>query len=166
MARACATLAAILACTLLLSTGTVAGAAPGLPAAKNLAADGAVARTRSVPILLFFNRFDCPYCERALREFLVPMERDPAFAARVIFRQIEIDKPLGTVDFDGRATTHRDLAARFDIRFTPTIWLVDAEGKALAEPIVGLRTVDFYAWYLEQAIAESQAKLDLLGVRK
>src|SRR6185295_9874706 len=112
LARAGATLAAILACALLLSAATAVRAAQGLPGAENLAADGAAARTRRVPILLFFNRFDCPYCERALREFLVPMERDPAFAARAIFRQVEIDKAGRLVDFDGRATTHRDLAAR------------------------------------------------------
>src|SRR4051812_5104255 len=75
--RAGALLAAILAWAFALSPATLAHAAQGLPAAQDLAADGAAARSRQVPILLFFNRFDCPYCERALRQFLVPMERDP-----------------------------------------------------------------------------------------
>lgn len=159
-ARAGALLAAILAWAFLLSTGTPVHAAEGLPAARDLAADGAAARPRKVPIVLFFNRADCPYCERALRQFLVPMQRDPAFAARAVFRQVEIDTLDPLVDFEGRASSHRDFAARFNIRFTPTIWFVDAQGKSLVEPIVGLRTPDFYGWYLEQAIADAQAKLD------
>lgn len=151
--------AAILACAFLLPAGAPAIAGPGLPAAQDLSVDAAAIRARQVPIVLFFNRFDCPYCERALREYLVPMSGDPAFAARAVFRQVEIDKPDALVDFDGRRTTHRELAARFRVRFTPTIWFVDGEGKPLVEPIVGLRTVDFYGWYLEQAIEQSQQKL-------
>ena len=154
-----AMVAAILACAILLPAGAPARAAPGLPGAQDLSLDGGAVRARKVPIVLFFNRVDCPYCERALREYLVPMSGDPAFAARAIFRQVEIDKSDALVDFDGRKTTHRDLAARFKVRFTPTIWFVDSEGRPLVEPIVGLRTVDFYGWYLEQAIAQSQEKL-------
>ena len=160
--RGASLLAAILAWAFLLTAGgaPAVNAAPALPGAHDLAADGASARSRKRPIVLFFNRFDCPYCERALREYLVPMQRDPAFAGRAIFRQVEIDQPLQLVDFGGRATTHGAYATRFKVRLTPTIWFVDGDGNALTEPIVGLRTVDFYGWYLEQAIAEAQAKLD------
>src|SRR4051794_22016140 len=86
-----AMVAAILACAFLLSAGTAARAAQGLPGARDLAADSGIARARKVPIVLFFNRLDCPYCERALREYLEPMSRDPAFSARAVFRQIDID---------------------------------------------------------------------------
>ena len=153
--------AAILACAFLVSTGA-AGAervAAKLPGAGDLKADGVDARERHVPILLFFNRAGCVYCERALREYLTPMQGDPAYAGRVLFRQVEIDKPLRLVDFAGRATTHRDFAARYRIRLTPTIWFVDGEGTALAEPIVGLPTIDFFGAYLDQRIGDSLAKL-------
>jgi thioredoxin-related protein len=153
--------AAILACAFFLSTGVAATAqdAAALPGAGNLAADGAAAKTRHLPILLFFNRVGCPYCERALREYLTPMQRDPAYADRVLFRQVEIDQSNRLVDFSGRATTHREFASRYKISLTPTIWFVDGDGKVLAEPIIGLRTVDFYGAYLDQAIADSLAKL-------
>ena len=154
-------MAAILACAFFLfaAMATMARAATALPAAGDLAADGAVAKDKRLPVLLFFNRVGCPYCERALREFLTPMQRDPAYAGRVLFRQIEIDKALRLVDFGGRATTHREFASRYKIRLTPTIWFVDGEGNALTEPIIGLRTVDFYGFYLDQAITDSLAKL-------
>ena len=153
--------AAILACAFFISTGA-AGAertVAKLPGAGDLKADGAAARDQHVPILLFFNRAGCVYCERALREYLTPMHGDPAYAGRVLFRQVEIDKPLRLVDFGGRVTTHREFAARYKIRLTPTIWFVDGEGTALAEPIVGLPTIDFFGAYIDQRIADSLAKL-------
>ena len=157
-------MAAILACALAaFSTFTAladpARAAPALPGAGDLAADGVAAKAQKLPILLFFNRVGCPYCERALRQFLTPMQRDPAYAGRVIFRQVEIDKAMRLVDFAGHVTTHRDFASHYDIRLTPTIWFVDGDGNVLAEPIVGLRTADFYGYYLDQAIDESRARL-------
>lgn len=154
-------MAAILACAFCLFAGTAATvrAAAALPGARNLAADGAVATNRRLPILLFFNRVDCPFCERALREYLGPMQRDPAYADRVILRQVEVDNSNRLVDFGGRATSHGEFAARHKIRFTPTVWFVDGDGKMLVEPIIGLRTVDFYGAYLDQAIADSLAKL-------
>lgn len=154
-------MAAILACAFFLSTGVSAAAraAAALPGAADLAADGAAARDKRLPILLFFNRDGCPYCERALREYLTPMRRDPAYADRVLFRQVEIDRADRLVDFGGHLTTHREFASRYKIRLTPTIWFVDGDGNELVEPIVGLRTVDFYGFYLDQAITEALAKL-------
>ena len=68
-------MAAILACAFVLSAGTAATAlgAAALPGAGDLAADGAVAKDKHLPILLCFNRIGCPYCERALREYLTQM---------------------------------------------------------------------------------------------
>ncbi|MEP7084884.1 MAG: thioredoxin fold domain-containing protein, partial [Betaproteobacteria bacterium] len=136
-----------------------ARAAAALPAAANFVADGAIAGERRVPILLFFNRVGCPYCERALREYLGPMQNDPAYAGRVMFRHVEIDKPKPLVDFAGNATSHREFASRYKIRLTPTIWFVDRAGNTLAEPIVGLPTLDFFGAYLDQRISDSLVKL-------
>ena len=152
---------AILACAFwVISTAPLtARAAAALPGAVDFVADGVVARERRVPILLFFNRVGCPYCERALREYLGPMQRDPAYAGRVLFRQVEIDKAKRLVDFAGAATSHRDFASRYNIRLTPTIWFVDGEGRTLGDPLVGLPTIDFYGAYLDQRIDDSLARL-------
>jgi hypothetical protein len=130
-----------------------------LPAASDLAADAAESRRRRIPILLMFDRDDCPYCERALREHLVPMSRDAPWRDDALFRQVEVDKPAPAVDFDGGATTHRALAARYGATLTPTIVVVDATGAPLAEPVVGLLTADFYGAYLEDALKKALAKL-------
>lgn len=152
---------AILTCAFALTSAAPvpARAAAALPGAVDLVADGVVARERRVPILLFFNRDGCPYCERALREYLGPMQRDPASAGRVLIRQVEIDKSKRLVDFAGAATSHRDFASRYNIRLTPTIWFVDGEGRTLGDPLVGLPTIDFYGAYLDQRIDDSLARL-------
>ena len=130
-----------------------------LPPAADLAADASESRRRRVPILLMFDRDDCPYCERALREHLVPMSRDAPWRDDALFRQVEVDKALPVVDFDGGATTHRALAARYGASLTPTIVVVDATGAPIAEAVVGLLTADFYGAYLEDALKKGLARL-------
>jgi thioredoxin-related protein len=130
-----------------------------LPPAGNLAADAARSRARRVPILLMFDRHDCPYCERALREHLVPMSLEPPWRDDALFRQVEVDKATPVVGFDGAPTTHRALAARYGATLTPTVAVVDGDGALLAEPVVGLLTADFYGAYLENALKQGLAKL-------
>ena len=129
-----------------------------LPVATDLHADGATSARERKPILLFFDRRECPYCERALREYLVPMSQD-AWRNRAIFRQIDIDRPLPVVDFDGTSTTHDRIAVRHRVRFSPTVIVVGPDGNALSAPIVGLLTVDFYGAYLERALEEGVRSL-------
>lgn len=130
-----------------------------LPPATDLAADGTASRARRVPILLLFDREDCPYCERALREHLVPMSRDAPWRDDALFRQVEVNRDTPLVDFDGGATTHRQLASRYRATLTPTVVVVDGAGTALADPVVGLLTADFYGAYLDEALRTALAKL-------
>ena len=130
-----------------------------LPLAGDLAADGAASARDRVPILLFFDRDDCPYCERALAQYVVPMSKDAPWRDRAIYRQVEIDQALPLADFDGKATRHEALAARYAVKVTPTVLVVDRTGAIIGKPVVGLLTADFYAAYLEQAIDGGVAKL-------
>ena len=56
-------------------------------------------------------------------------------------------------------TTHRALAARYAVSLSPTVLLVDASGKVIAGPLVGLMTVDFYGAYLENALEQAARTL-------
>ena len=153
---------AFLACDLAFSGAAHAGAASpraALPSAVDLTIDAGHQRGNGLPIVLFFNRDGCPYCERALREYLVPMQNDPAYRAKVMFRQIEINRRLPLVDFDGGRTTHRQFAMGHRITLTPTIHFVDSRGDDLVPPIVGLPTLDFFQSYLDTAIDDSRKKL-------
>ena len=129
-----------------------------LPRAHDLAADAAASRRERLPILLFFDRDECPYCEQALREYLVPLSRDE-WQGRALFRQVGIDRRDAVVDFDGTRTTHQALAVRYAALLSPTVLVVDANGLPLGEPIVGLLTVDFYGAYIDNALQAARARL-------
>lgn len=129
-----------------------------LPPARDLAADAAASGKGGLPILLFFDRDDCPFCERALREYIVPYSREE-WRGRAIFRQVAIDRTLPVRDFDGTITTHKALAERHGVVFSPTVIVVDGRGRELAAPIVGLTTLDFYGAYVQDALAAGARKL-------
>jgi hypothetical protein len=129
-----------------------------LPRALDLAADAAASRRERLPILLFFDRDECPYCEQALREYLVPISREE-WQGKALFRQVGIDRRDPVVDFDGTRTTHQALAGRYAVFLSPTVLVVDANGTPLGEPIVGLLTVDFYGAYVDNALKAARAKL-------
>lgn len=127
--------------------------------ARDFAADARLMLRERVPVLVLFSRADCTWCEKVRREYLAPMERDPAWRARVLVRQVETDSDAPLTDFAGRATSHRRFAAGWKARFTPTVMVLGPDGAQLAEPIVGFRLADFYGAYLEQAIEAGIAKL-------
>jgi thioredoxin-related protein len=129
-----------------------------LPRASDLAADASASRRGRLPILLFFDRDECPYCEQALREYLVPLSREE-WQGRALFRQVGIDRRDPVVDFAGTRTTHAALAARYGVFLSPTVIVVDGDGRPIGEPIVGLLTVDFYGAYIDGALETARRKL-------
>jgi len=59
--------------------GAWAQSAPVVPFASDLAADAVLARQRHLSILILFSLPSCPYCREVIRDYLVPMQRDPAY---------------------------------------------------------------------------------------
>lgn len=147
---------AILACGLclaaLLAPLSPARAA-GLPAAVDLAADARLAARDKVPVLLLYTRADCSWCEKLRREYLLPITREAT--PRAVIREIRMDERLALVDFAGRRTTSAYFAESQKARFAPTLMFYDPKGQPSADPIVGFRTADFYAAYLDRALEES-----------
>lgn len=127
--------------------------------AQDLAADAQRLRERRIPLLVLYSQADCAWCERARREFLVPLANDPASADRVLLRQIDLDRDAPLDDFAGRTTTHRAFAKAQHARFTPTLMFYGPDGRQLSEPIVGFRLADFYGEYIERGIDEGIALL-------
>ena len=130
-----------------------------LEPAQDLSADGRESSRRRAPLMLVFTTRSCPYCARAKREYLVPMNRDPAYRDKVMLREIDARAALPLRDFAGVSTTHAQFARSYKVRIVPTLIVVDAGGSALAEPIVGLLGPDFYGAYLDHAIDEGLAAL-------
>lgn len=140
-----------------INFGSIARAA-GLPVVKNFTEEARDAHNRQVPILVLFMSESCTYCETALQDFLLPMQRDPEFKSKVILRQIETSSNDTLVDFDGKTTTYSRFSSRHNVSVVPNVMLFDSTGKELTN-IEGLLTVDFYYGFLVQAIDESLAKI-------
>lgn len=148
-------LAAILACVAL-----PLAAAPGLPTARDLAADaGRLGRDGRVLVVLY-SQADCTWCDAA-RRYLVPMANDDHWRRRAGFRQVDLDADTALADFAGRPGTHREFARRQGIRLAPTVAIYDARGVQRGDRIVGMRTPDFYGQYLEQAIESAHETAQL-----
>ena len=136
----------------------VCAAAPDLPPAADLRQDATEARARGVPLLLLFSLHDCAYCERARREFLLPLRSGSDWSGRVIMRQVELKSGRALIDFAGRRTTHGAFAAERGIRLAPTVIVFDGAGREAAEPLVGLLTPELYGLYLERALQSGLAR--------
>lgn len=135
-----------------------AAQADKLPSVQDFTADAKESTNKQAPILVLFMSNTCHYCEIVLQDFLLPMQRDPAFNNKVILRQIEISSKAKLIDFDGKVTTQSSFASAHKVWAVPTVMLFDSKGQVLTS-IVGLLTVDFYYAYLDDAVNESRAKI-------
>lgn len=126
---------------------------------RDLAADGAVATARELPVILVFSADYCGYCSRVKEEFLEPMAANRDYRDRVLMREVAVDRHRGILDFDGAPVNPGHLAARYRVRVTPTLVFVDGAGRELAPPLVGPTTVDFYGLYLDAAIDRARNRL-------
>lgn len=136
-----------------------AGAAEGVPAARDLRQDAAAARAIDGAVLIVLVGESCVYCERVLNEFLIPMSRNRDYQEKLVMRRLVVSDDEPIRDFAGRPTTPAKLARQYGFRLVPTVLLVDGKGRLLAKPVVGLTTVDYYGMYLDEAIDAAIAKV-------
>ena len=134
-------------------------ATPNVPYSTNLKADAELAKSRGVPLLVMFGAPHCPYCERLLNEFLLPMQRNPEYAKKVLMRRVEVGSTQSLIDFNGKPTTQGAFASLHRIGLSPTIVVFDYHGHVAAEPLVGLGPVDYYGGYLDAAIDAGLTKV-------
>ncbi len=134
-------------------------AAAGLPTARNLQADARQAARERLPVLMFFYANSCAYCKEVENLYLEPMYADAVYRKKVIIREVNIGSKRALRDFSGRMTSDVAFARRYGVSLTPTIKLLDAHGRELVPPLVGVGNPDFYGSYLDAAIAAAGNKL-------
>lgn len=130
-----------------------------LPRARDLAAETASSARDGRAVLVLFSQHGCPWCERARREVLLPIQKNEAYRSRITFRQIDIDENTAVRDFGGKTTTHAAFAREQGVQMYPTVLLFGPDGKRLAEPLVGFTGSDFYGAYLDQRIDQAMSRL-------
>lgn len=130
-----------------------------IPYARDLEADAEEAEARVVPILVMFSSESCPYCQRVMDEYILPMAADPAYREKVIIRVVELEGALSLVDFEGERMGHAEFADAQGVTLTPAIKFYDYTGAELVPELIGFSSEDFYGYYLEAKIDRSLTKL-------
>ena len=151
-------LAWILACLPLLTFAASGASTAAFVRPTDLRAEAHTLAERGIPMVVLFSQTACSWCDRARQQLLWRAHEEHGDAI-ALFRQIDIDSTVALIDFNGATMSHGEFARTQGVRFTPTLVLYGPQGERLAEPILGIRLPDFYAQYVEQAIAEAQSRL-------
>ncbi len=130
-----------------------------VPQVQDLRADARDAAARGLPILLMFASDTCTYCMQLENDYLKPMLASGEYADRLLLRKVLIRDTRTITDFDGATVEAGELARRYRVDFVPTLVFVDAQGRELAERLVGLSSTDFYWGYLLQGIDTAHKQL-------
>ena len=136
-----------------LSTGSYGSQ---LILARDLQADGIHSNAHTKPVIILYTASYCVYCEAVKEEFFNHIADDPEYLSRIILREIVIDDDTALLDFAGTSTSHRKYANQREISLVPTVGFYDARGNALTDPLIGVRLMDFYLWYLQQGIKAAE----------
>ena len=131
----------------------------GVPLARDLQRDAALAKQKKGVVLVLFSSEHCGYCQRVLNEFLIPMSRNLEYQQKLVMRDIDSTGYTTLRDFDGKVVDHRQFSSKQGVRMVPSVMLFDTEGRRLTKPLLGLTTVDYYGFYLDEAINQAIAKV-------
>lgn len=113
-------------------------------------------QAKGLPLLLAFRADYCGFCKQLEAEYLQPMLTSGKYDTRILIRRFTLDNEESIVDFNGNKIDAEAFAARHDAALTPTVVFLNAEGKEVAERLLGYNSPDFYGAYLEEAIATAQ----------
>ena len=123
-----------------------------VPVAENLQHIGQQARAGRLPILLTFSAIHCTYCELLEEEFLRPMLLGGEYMDKIIIRKLLLDNGSQVTDFTGKTRAVTLLSDHYRVYITPTILFVDADGKEVADRMIGINTVELFGGYLDDCI--------------
>jgi thioredoxin-related protein len=139
---------------LLLLPGYLVHAEPSLllEQTADLQQLGEQSKSRQIPILLMVSQYHCGFCERMKQEVLNPMLLNGDDSNRVLMRELLIDAGESVVNFQGEREAAEQFSDRYKVRVTPTLLFLDSNGKEVAERILGVNTIDYLLFYIEDAI--------------
>jgi thioredoxin-related protein len=99
--------------------------------------------------VVLFSQPDCEFCAEVREHYLRPMMAARQRRVAIAEANIELTTPIR--DWSGKDMPQREFARLRGARFAPTVMFFDAQGRPVAEPIVGL-SKDYFGAYLEQRI--------------
>ena len=130
-----------------------------LTEARDMSADGKLARKDGMPILLLVSQLTCPFCEQIKREILHPMVVAGDYRGELLIRELYMDTHGRIRDFKGQYVDNGQFAHGYGVYLTPTLLFLGPDGRELTERMVGINTPEFYFYYVDQAIQSAIAAL-------
>ena len=131
-----------------------------LQQARDMRALGNAAEQKRIPILLMVSQEHCGYCELMKQEVLDPMLLSEEYTDQVLMRELLIDPGESVINFAGRRQTAEAFSDGYSVWVTPTLLFLDPQGRQAAEPILGINTIDFLLFYIEDAIESAQSTME------
>jgi thioredoxin-related protein len=130
-----------------------------IPALQDLSAVGGEALRDHKPIVLFVSRTDCTFCKRFERDVLAPLVKSARFADQVIYRELVMNESGTIRDFSGQWVQPDALAQQLGVHVSPTLLIMDGNGRMLAKPKVGYDGNEYFSYYFERAIVQAIERL-------
>lgn len=127
-----------------------------IPQASDFRALQQEMQRKGLPLLLAFRADYCGFCRKLETEHLEPMLRSGQYDSRILIRRFDMGSDQTVIDFNGDKINADEFAEQHQASLTPTLLFLDAEGKEVAERLLGYNSPDFYGAYLEQAISTAQ----------
>lgn len=126
-----------------------------LPQLADLRREAAAANARGLPLTVLISRSDCTFCHEVRVQYLAPKTREGSMMAVELVSDFRRTVRIA----DGRTLSNADAARALGGRFFPTVVFLSAEGRQLAEPIVGAGKGGFYEAFLDNALADAARTL-------
>ncbi len=128
-------------------------------AVADLRQEARLARAGNLILVVEFSSEYCGFCRKLEELFLLPMQRNAEYNAKVLIRSISLDAYETLIDFDGRSMSTGEFAERYDVSLTPTLLFLNADGIEMSEKLVGIWSEDFYGGFIDNRIDEAREKL-------
>lgn len=128
-------------------------------AVADLRQEARLARAGNLILVVEFSSEYCGFCRKLEELFLLPMQRNAEYNAKVLIRSISLDAYETLIDFDGRSMSTGEFAERYDVSLTPTLLFLNADGVEMSEKLVGIWSEDFYGGFIDNRIDEAREKL-------
>ncbi len=134
----------------------IASASDDIQWANDLQADAAQIITNNTLMVLFVTASYCEYCELLREEVFQFLADDPRFLLRELVLDADQQPITG---FDGQPTNHATYGKQQNIQLTPTVLFLGPDGEEIAERMIGVLTLDFYTYYLDEQVKSARDQL-------
>ncbi|TNF36774.1 MAG: hypothetical protein EP315_03710 [Gammaproteobacteria bacterium] len=123
-----------------------------LPIIRDMRDEAQLAEQQHQPILILFSTRRCEFCRFIRQEYLLPRMQNPAYADKILFREIQTESYKYLRDFNGNEIGADKFAMRYKADLIPTLVIINDKGEELVDKIVGITNRAYYDAELDAKI--------------